>query len=225
MSLLRKVSWLFVLAIAFSTIAVPVVRAQTTSITNLQAPSTAMVGTDVTVVVAATYNLGSNGYAVSVGIFDRDAWWAAGTAQSSQNTCHIYPNEALCGYIPKSASGSDVVTFHLQFSSVKTYRLRAAVELYYSNAQLISGASTFQDFSITVQSTSQASTPVTSITNPQIPISTTSQPAYDTPQLWLAFAIIAALAVLGALIMYLRRGKKLKTTVAKTVDSTTKKAT
>lgn len=151
MTPLRNLTWLIVLAITFSAIAVPNVIAQTTSITNLQAPSTATVGKDVTVVVAATYNLGSNGYAVSVGIFDRDAWWAPGTAQSSQNTCHIYPNEALCSYIPKSASGSDVVTFDLQFSSVKTYRLRAAVELYYSNAQLISSASIFQDFTITVQ--------------------------------------------------------------------------
>lgn len=145
-----------VLAIALSPVAVPRVKAQETSITSLQAPSKATAGTNVTVVVAATYDLGPNGFAVSIGILDRDSSlpWATGTAQSSKNTCHIFTNQALCAYIPKSATGSDVVTFNLQFSQGKTYRLSAAVELYYSNATLIQSANTFRDFSIVVSATS-----------------------------------------------------------------------
>lgn len=61
MSLLRNLPWLFVLAIAFSAIAVPNVRAQTTSITNLQAPSHVLVGGQVTVTVTFDYVLGHNG--------------------------------------------------------------------------------------------------------------------------------------------------------------------
>jgi hypothetical protein len=169
-----------VLAVTFSTIAVPNVRAQSTSITNLQAPSTATVGTDVIVTVAATYDLGSNGYAVGIGIFDLDAsQWVSGAAQSSQNKCQPLTgqaaNHAFCLYLPASTSGSDVVTLDLIFSSVKTYRLRAEVELFDSNAQLISGANTFQDFSIAVQSSPQGYSGVqsTSITSLQAPSTAT----------------------------------------------------
>ncbi len=211
LSLLRNLPWLFVLAIAFSTVTVPVVSAQTTSITNLEAPSTASVGQPVRIRVGATYNLGPTGYAVLVGIFDLDAWWAIGTAASTQSMCHPYTGpsgqEAFCTYIPSTTSGSDVVIFQLIFSSVKTYRLRASVELFYSNAQLISGSSTFQDFSIVVSETSALSQTTQITSSQQAPTSTTSQPAYDATQPWLAFAIIA-MVVLGALIVYLRRGKK-----------------
>ena len=78
--------------------------------------------------------------------------WANGTAQSSQNACHVIADMAVCAYIPKSASGSDAVTFRLRFSQGKTYRLVAAVELY-ANATPITSASTFRDFTIAVSAT------------------------------------------------------------------------
>ena len=149
---------------------VPSVNAQSTSITSLQAPSTATLGTQVTVTVGATYDLGASGYAVGIGIFDLDAWWATGTAQSSEYTCHSNPpNQAFCGYAPTSRSGSDVVTFELTLNTVKTYRLRASVELFYSNAQLIQGASTFQDFLIVVSAPSATASGTVSISNLQYP--------------------------------------------------------
>lgn len=165
----------FLLALLVLTVlifSVPNVRAQTTSITTLQAPSVAFVGQSVTVTVSIAYALGPQGYAVSVGIFDLDAWWATGTASSAGNTClsTLHADDAYCGYVPTLPLGSDVVTFQLTFNSVKTYRLRASVEIYNSNAQVISGASTFQDFSITVSQNIPTVQPqTTSITITQVP--------------------------------------------------------
>jgi hypothetical protein len=167
-------AWALVVILLALISIVPNVKAQSTSITSLQAPSTAAVGTQVTVTVGATYDLGSSGYAVGIGIFDLDAWWATGSAQSSRYTCHSNPpGQAFCGYIPTARSGSDAVTFELTLNTVKTYRLRASVELFHSNAQLISGASTFQDFSIVVSATpsqnSGAVSGTVSISNFQYP--------------------------------------------------------
>ncbi len=197
----------------------PGVRAQPTSITHLTAPSTALVGESVTVRVGATYDLGSNGYSVLIGIFDLDAWWAIGSAVSEENTCHTYTGqagqEAFCAYIPSTPSGSDVVIFQLTFSTVKTYRLRASVELFYSNAQLISSASTFQDFTISVTEPQQQSP-----TTVQQPPSQTSQPsasAYQPEQtgftnydFWTQVGVIATVlsvaVALIALYFQIRRG-------------------
>ncbi|HKM75402.1 MAG TPA: zinc-ribbon domain-containing protein [Candidatus Bathyarchaeia archaeon] len=139
----------------------PNVRAQSTSITSLQAPSVAIVGQPVTVTLSATYDLGSSGYAVSIGIFDYDASaWATGTASSTAASClpTTHPDTAFCAYIPSTRSGSGTVTFQLTFSSVKTYRLRASVEIYYNNAQVIWDARTTQDFSIVVSQNPSSST-------------------------------------------------------------------
>src|SRR5208282_931260 len=117
MSLLRKALWLFILAITAFTVIVPMVGAQTSSITSLHV-GYAAAGTDVTVTVAATYNLGTTAYGISIGILNMPSvphGWAKGTATSSQNTCHenrINAGLAYCAYIPTSASGSDVVTFN-----------------------------------------------------------------------------------------------------------------
>ena len=218
LTLLKRLLLVLVLAVAISTVTLPKVRAQSTSITSLQAPSTATVGTDVTVTVAAAYDLGSNGYAVSIGIFDLDASWAVGTATSSQNTCHQYTgnlwDHAYCTYIPTSTTGSDVVTFELLFTSVKTYRLRASVELFDANVQLISSASMFQDFTLAVSAatTSQTTTQIyttstPSLQMPQVPQSTTSQPTNNMPQLALGLAVVAAI-VIGAAFLYQRQKKK-----------------
>lgn len=174
-----------------------------------------------TVTISATYNLGSDGYAVSIGVFDLDAWWATGTAQSSQGyTCHAeHTGEAFCGYIPSSRSGSDVVTFELTHNSVKTYRLRASVELYYSNAQLIQGASTFQDFFIVVSqgtsaTTASQSTPTTQtfatltpqVTNPAVTSSAGSLqagPAQGDGIVYLV--IVVGIAVVVGLLYFAKK--------------------
>ena len=161
MSLHRRALWLFILAVITFTVIVPKVRAQTTlgqsasSITDLQI--VAVVGTDATVKVAVTYNLGATGHAVSISIVDTiHHGWATGTAMSSQNTCRPnteqFVGQAYCIYIPASASGSDVLTFNLNLNSVARgmYALRAVVEVHTSNGQPISSASTYQDFAVPV---------------------------------------------------------------------------
>lgn len=224
------------LVVAISTIAIPNVMAQSTSITSLQAPSTATVGTDVTVTVAATYDLGSNGYAVSIGIFDLDASWGVGTGTSSQNTCHQYTGDlwghAYCTYIPTSTTGSDVVTFALLFASVKTYRLRASVELFDANVQLISSASMFQDFTITVSAATTSLTPTqvyaTSTPSLQLPqppqTSTTPQSTTNMPQLATALAVIAAVVIV-VVLLYTRRREPFKVTKSEKVQPKIEKPT
>ena len=100
------------------------------------------------------------------------------------NTCHVntgqLAQQAFCSYIPSTPSGSDVVVFQLTFSTVKTYRLRASVELYYSNAQLISSASTFQDFTISVTEPQQ-SQPSTTVQPPAQTYQPTTS-AFEQPQ-------------------------------------------
>lgn len=228
MIVLKRVLPMLVLIAVFSAITVQYVRGQATSITSLRAPSTALVGQDTIVTVAATFNLGSQGYAVSIGILDLDDWWTKGTAASSEQTCSQLTGqmaeEAFCAYIPTSRYGSDMVTFHLKFNSAKTYRLRAGVELFYSNAQLIPNVNTFQDFFIVVSAAptstkSQAyPTLVASTTSvlqmPQPPQSATSQGANNMQQIVLVIAVMAAVA-LGSLILYSRRGKLPRITRAK----------
>lgn len=219
---LRKLLSCLLIGVVFVFVIVPSVHAQSTSITHLDAPSTAVVGESVTVRVGATYDLGSNGYAVSIGIFDLDAWWAYGTATSEENTCHIYASgqmaqQAFCGYIPSTRSGSDVIIFQLTFSTVKTYRLRASVELYDSHANLLSGVNTFQDFSITVQSASNteaAYTPYTTpnaITSPSLqmpqPVVTSSS---DNSAL-IGVGLLGVIGIVVAIIIYNEHRKSANT--------------
>ncbi len=72
MALLRNLSWLFVLAIALFTITVPVVRAQTTSITNLQAASRVLVAHETHITFRVSYSTGTTGVALGTGIADAD---------------------------------------------------------------------------------------------------------------------------------------------------------
>ncbi len=155
MFLLRNLSWLIVLAIGFSAIAVPIVRAQTTSVTNVQAPSHALVGKDVTVTVTVSFDLGTNGYGFTAFIWDKDThYYATGTASSLLYTCVYqgaqYANTPYCVYHPTIASGSDVFTFELKFDSSRIYNLQAGLALWDSQGKVISGSLTFHDFSITV---------------------------------------------------------------------------
>jgi hypothetical protein len=237
MTLLRRMLLVLILAVAISTIAIPNVKAQTTNITSLQAPSTTTVGTDVTVAVAIAYDLGANGSAVSIGIFDLDGGsWAVGTGTSSQNTCHQYTGElwghAYCTYTPTSTTGTDVITFELLFTSAKTYRLRASVELFDANVQLISSASMFQDFTIAVSaattsltSTQSYTTSTPSLQLPQPPqTSTIPQSTSNMPQLTIAAVAVIAV-IIGGVFLYTRRRKTSKVTKAEKIEPKSEKTT
>jgi len=145
---------LFLLGVSL-TVLVPEVQAQTTSISNLQYPKSAMLGagTNIKVSFVVTYSgasRGSYGYGSLVaGVFDADtSGYATGTASSSSDSCVStpkYADSAVCGLYPSTASGSITFSFGLRFYSSKTYRLSAAAMLASSTDSFSS-----QDFSITV---------------------------------------------------------------------------
>jgi hypothetical protein len=144
-----------VLALAVVLVLTPLVTAQTTSITSVQAPSTASLGSDVTVTVALTYDAGIGGMYLLASIYDADAnTYANGTATSAQNTCGQnsgqFTYSAVCGYALPASSGSDVVTFHLRLDVAKTYNLGASAFLGDVNYKPISDSVSVQRFSITV---------------------------------------------------------------------------
>ena len=145
------------LLIALWVMTFPNVRAQTTSITNLQSPTNASTRNLVTVTVAVTYDRASSGDYLGVLIVDEtDVAPATGTAISSKNTCIInsglFINSAMCFVVLTSTSGSDIIRFNLRFSSVKTYKFDAYVVLQDSSAKTISGSESHREFSINVMS-------------------------------------------------------------------------
>lgn len=145
---------ILVLVLALTTFA-PDVKAQLTSISAVNAPPTALLGIPVNVTVTSGYSLGLNGYAVSVGIWDLYSVgtglekWARGTGWSSSGECELN-NTALCVYTPNATSGSYSATFELTFSMVKTYWMKAVVELYDRKYALVPNTDTVNDFSISV---------------------------------------------------------------------------
>ncbi|MGD0175700.1 MAG: zinc ribbon domain-containing protein [Candidatus Bathyarchaeia archaeon] len=155
MSLLRNLTWLFVLAIAFFAV-VPNVRAQSTSITNFQSPAHTLVG-EVTVSFGVTYSMGSGSYLGAV-IWDRDAnTFATGTGTSSPDSCLSktgtqYANAASCPIgVPKSPIGTESFTFTLRLNSPKTYDLEALAVIEDSSYTGITSSLSSQDFTILVR--------------------------------------------------------------------------
>lgn len=166
--------WVFALTVVL--VLTPLVRAQSTSVTSVQAPSEALLGSDVTVTVALTYNAGTGGMYLLASIFDGDTnSYAKGTATSAQNTCGEntgqFSNSAACGYGLPAGSGSDVVTFHLEFDAPKTYNLGATVFLGDVNFKPIPDSLSGQKFSITVYAPGTTPPPNSPLENPTVSLS------------------------------------------------------
>ncbi len=137
------------------------VRAQSasTSISNLNAPSRALLGREIPVTLTVTYSEGSNRYFFDIAIIDRETNdYAQGTAHASPTDCVSTAgvdlssfNPALCPF-PSSfqASGSVDVTFNLKFQTVKTYHLAATAAYFDSSGKLVQSSRTYQLFSIDV---------------------------------------------------------------------------
>ena len=155
-----------ILVLVVVTLVPRVVHAQTTSISNLNAPSTATVGSDVTVSLVVTYS-GNNGYYMRVYIYDTDAAaLVTGTPESTDCASREGTNEvndAVCILVPQYVpgyTGSIAVTFVLTFSTPKVYDLYAGADFASwsgASAQLVSGSFSKQDFSIVVSATTSQS--------------------------------------------------------------------
>jgi hypothetical protein len=147
---LRKKAPLIAILIILFAITLPNVRAQTTSITSVQSPTHVVITTFVSVKVALNYDSGSNGAYVFVAIWDMDVgYFAIGTATSSQCIKSASGvGVATCYYTPASTSGSDVITFSLQFYFPRTYHLHAIVGFDDSAYQIISDSVSIKEFAI-----------------------------------------------------------------------------
>ena len=144
--------YLFAIFIILFAMSFPNVRAQTTSITNVQSPTHALTEEDVSVKVALTYDGGPNGAYVFVAIQDMDSrFFAVGNATSPQCIKSASgTNVATCFYIPASTSGSDVIAFNLQFYFLGMNRLQALVGFDDSAYQVISDSVSVKEFTILV---------------------------------------------------------------------------
>jgi ribosomal protein L40E len=149
--------YLFVLWILLFVITAPPVIAQTTSISNLQYPSKALLGSgkDIVVTFTVTYSLGYSGFALAAGILDMDAGdYAAGTASSSPETCvstsATLTGRAVCGFIPAAATGSTEFSFNLRFYGPGTYRLRVVAAMADYSGSVLTNSFSTQDFTIQV---------------------------------------------------------------------------
>lgn len=124
-------------------LATPPVRAQTASITSLQSPSHSLFGKAVQAVAYVNYTAGSKGAFFMAYVMDSGTHkYVTGTAASSQNKCMLntdqYSNAAFCRYAPRSSSGSDTITFTMQFSEKKEYSLNVWVGFQDSYSNVIS---------------------------------------------------------------------------------------
>jgi hypothetical protein len=178
--LARKITTILLLVVV--PLVIPTaVHAQTTSISNLNAPSSGTVGSDVTVSVVVTYS-GNNGYFMRVYIYDTDtATLVTGTPESPDCASRQGTNEAngaICVLVPQYVpgyTGSIAVTFVLTFSTPKVYHLYVGADFASASgasAQLVSGSFSKQDFSIAVSAPGQSAGTVSgtvSISNLQYP--------------------------------------------------------
>jgi hypothetical protein len=129
---LNKLVPTLVLFAVLMVVATPQVKAQTASITNLQSPSHSLFGKAVQAVAYVNYTTGSKGAFLIAYVIDTGTHkYVTGSAASSQNKCMLntdqYSNAAFCRYAPRSSSGTDTITFTLQFSEKKEYSLAAWV--------------------------------------------------------------------------------------------------
>jgi hypothetical protein len=154
MELKRPGAALVVCTVLFLAV-VPSVSAQSASITDLKVPIHTLRGKTVQVVASVSYDAGTNGKYFYAYVRDRDAHnYAPGNASSSQNTCMKnggqYSGAAYCRYVPKSKSGTDIITFTMQFNEVKEYSLAAFAGFQDSSFSIIPNSVYNQPFNIAI---------------------------------------------------------------------------
>ena len=156
-SLWKNIACLLVLTIVMTLATVPSARAQTTSITNLQAPSSAIAGSgEVHITFTVSYSPGSEGAAIGIGIADADTsqgTWVFGRIYSStpNNCTEGTEGYAYCYYtLSSNVPGSVSLDFVFQPTEARTYHLEAAAFVFDSGGNEITDSISTQSFSITV---------------------------------------------------------------------------
>jgi hypothetical protein len=157
-------------------LAIPSVQAQTTSITNLSYPTGPVPSGEAKVTFDVIYSglSSSTGEILAAFVYDGEAKsYATGTGSSTPDQCFPlgatqFGDKAVCAWLLSSSSGTEHLTFKLQFSTHhKTYSLSAAAGVATTAGQAIYSSLSEQKFSITAGSqvqltvNTQATVPVT----------------------------------------------------------------
>ncbi len=150
----------FLLAVS-SLSAVADVRAQTTSITNLSFPTAPVPGTSARVTFDLSYSGLTNSKTEVLAAFVLDTAnptgnsFATGTGYSTPDRClplggAEFSDKAVCAWFPSSSSGTEHLTFDLEFSTHRqTYNLAAGAGVVTAAAQVIYSSLSERTFSIT----------------------------------------------------------------------------
>lgn len=162
-------------------LAIPEVRAQTTSISHLTYPTTPVTGSNVKVSYDLSYSglVAKNEILVAF-VYDSGAkTYATGTGSSTPDTCipftgTDYADKAVCAWVLLQGSGTEHLTFYLQFSTHRqTYSLAAAAAVGTTAGEVVFSSASEQKFSITVGSKVQ----LTVNTQTIVPVSVDGIPA------------------------------------------------
>jgi len=159
MRLVRSIPYVLLLALLVISTAADV-RAQpaSTSISDWNSPSRALIGRDLTVTVTVRYDRGYYRTDILyVTIFNDDATTyetavLTGHASSSPDACSPTSEGAQCIISPASNSGTESVTFELSLGQMRTWNLVivTGIQSTYSPYEVVSGSSSYQKFRVSV---------------------------------------------------------------------------
>src|SRR5208282_4908730 len=143
---------------------VPNVQAQTTTMTDFQAPSRAILQPDgftrtLTISYTVTFSGLPSGSILGMGIlYEGTQNFVAGSVTSTPDPCQsmagtAYSSSAACLTSPKSSSGTEYVSFQITLNSTQQlYSLRAGAAMV-TGGTYIDGSASRQDFTVSVTST------------------------------------------------------------------------
>ena len=143
---------------------VPNVQAQTTTMTDFQAPSRAILQPDgftrtLTISYTVTFSGLPSGSILGMGIlYEGTQNFVAGSVTSTPDPCQsmagtAYSSSAACLTSPKSSSGTEYVSFQITLNSTQQlYSLRAGAAMV-TGGTYIDGSASHQDFTVSVTST------------------------------------------------------------------------
>ena len=122
---------------------IPNVRAQTTTISNLQYPTEVMLQSGVTNPTTITFTVNyvdlPSGYSLVIGIiFSGTSNYVTGSVSSTPDSCGSmsgtkYANSAVCVTLPAAVSGTEIAVLSLQFNAAQQYTLEAIAGVAYQS--------------------------------------------------------------------------------------------
>ena len=192
----------------------------TTAITNLQYPTQAVLQNGVaqaTVTFTLDYTGLPSGDFLALGILYQphgSGNYVTGSGTSTPDSCTStagtkYANSALCVATPSSSSGTESVSFNLTFNSTQQNALYLVAVMGDKSGNVVSSATSFSDFTISV--TTQTASPTTA-TTATTPLTSTTSEATEAPgiggipsNLLIVAVVVAVIVIVGVVFLMRRR--------------------